>query len=167
MKKERGVEANSPRRRKTGAQCFPWGTCKFPEANEPKVPWPTWFALNNRGTMFVPKNFSPFAPGIHVSLGGIGPICLGKLCFHKELGLNCSRKPCFSWRNTQLFFKNDYPSFLHESHQWWRFPLQKYVNPRPPTQKLKLSTITSHILIYKNIKSQRYLTQSSQFLFED
>jgi hypothetical protein len=117
--------------------------------------------------MFVPKNFSPFAPGIHVSLGGIGPICLGKLCFHKELGLNCSRKPCFSWRNTQLFFKNDYPSFLHESHQWWRFPLQKYVNPRPPTQKLKLSTITSHILIYKNIKSQRYLTQSSQFLFED
>jgi hypothetical protein len=60
--------------------------------------------------------------------------------------------------------KNEYPSLMHESHPWWRFPLLKYVNPRPPTQKLKLSTIYTHILIYKNIKSEWYLTQSSQLV---
>jgi hypothetical protein len=97
------------RRRKIGVQCFPWGTCKFPEANEPKVPQPTWFALNNSGTMFVPKNLSPFALGKHVSLGWFGSICLGKLYFHNEFG------PTYFSRNLGPFVQGNHVS-LGEIH---------------------------------------------------
>jgi hypothetical protein len=85
--KERRVEANSLRR-KIGAQCFPWGICKFHEANEPTVPQPTWFALNNGGTMFIPKHLSPFAPGEHVSLGDLGPFVQGNHVSFGEI-YNC------------------------------------------------------------------------------
>ncbi len=101
----------------------------------------------------------------------------------KELEPICSRKTCFLGgtsahllsRNLRSFVQGNHvslaeihncssrmtilPSCMKAIHDE-DFHCKKNVNPRPPTQKLKLSTI----LIYKNIKSQRYLTQSSQLV---
>ncbi len=155
-RKERGVEANSLRRRKIGAQCFPWGTCKFREANEPKVHEPTWFALNNSGTMFVPKNLSPFAPGKHVSLGGLGPICLGKLCFHKELGPTYSQGTWAHLFKETMFLLEKYTMVLEERVSFlnaWKPSMMKISIAKicePKTSHSKVETV-NHLHTHLNL----------------
>jgi len=75
--------------------------------NGPKVPWDTWFVLNNRRTwetMFILETLGPFSPrnhglgpfatmnhvlgplglGNHVSLGNVGPFAFGNHIFPKK-----------------------------------------------------------------------------------